>query len=172
MIAKMTPRKLASTAMGKSIPSTPVRGMTPSRSKMDDIMLTPGMMKREFGPKVASLVKVWEQPASKMEGEEEEEEDFEPITLAEFLSMTNISFLDGLGPSTSRRRTYAPPEGLNALQKPTLRDYAKAGAVSIPMLELYQFVTPPSHTPLHRVNCADVGSRVRMRQSTFQRGKQ
>jgi hypothetical protein len=136
---------------------------------MDDIMLTPGMMKREFGPKVASLVKVWEQPCA----ENGEEEDFEPITLAEFLSMTNISFLDGLGPSTTRRRTYVPPQGLNALQKPMLRDYAKAGAVSIPMLELYQFVSP-SPPPLL---CANVFvltgsfSPVRMRRNIFQRGK-
>ena len=135
MIAKMTPRK-----QPHQTPSTPVR--TPSRTPVDEIMLTPGIIKHEFGPKAASPVKLWEQPPAGEE-EEEEEEDFAPITLAEFLSMTNISFLDGLGPSTSRRRTYAPPEGLHALQKPMLRDYAKAGAVSIPMLELYQFVQPP-----------------------------
>jgi kinetochore protein Spc7/SPC105 len=133
MIAKMTPRKQQQSQL-----QSPMKLLTPKkRIEEDDIMLTPGMMKREFGPKVASLVKVWEDAG----GEEEEEEEFERITLAEFLSMTKISFLDGLGPST-RRRTFAPPEGLSLLQKPELRDYAKAGAVSIPMLELYQFVCP------------------------------
>lgn len=130
MIARLTPKKPTST----SRPGTPV-----SRPKVaDEIMLTPGMIKREFGPKVASLVKVWEDNANPKVNEEEE--DFPPITLAEFLALTNISFLDGLGPTT-RRRTYVAPEGLTALQSPEFRDYAKAGAVSIPMLELYQFVS-------------------------------
>jgi hypothetical protein len=110
-------------------------------------MLTPGMLRREFGPKVANLVKVYEDHRAPMSmdlhDEEEEEEDFEPITLAEFLAMTNISFLDGLGPSM-RRRTFVPPEGLGEFsRKAGFGDYAKAGAVSIPMLELYQFVPIP-----------------------------
>jgi hypothetical protein len=132
MIAKMTPKKPT---------RSPIKMETPRKmmSMGDDLMLTPGMMKREFGPKVANLVKVWE---DKENNDMDEEEDFPPITLAEFLSMTNISFLDGLGTST-RRRTFAPPEGLASLQKPQFADYAKAGAVSIPMLELYQFVPFP-----------------------------
>ena len=110
-------------------------------------MLTPGMLKREFGPKVSNLVKVYEDHALSMSGDvhhdEEEEDEFEPITLAEFLNMTNISFLDGLGPSM-RRRTFVPPEGLSEFsRKAGFGDYAKAGAVSIPMLELYQFVLIP-----------------------------
>ena len=111
-----------------------------------DLMLTPHTMKREFGPKVASLVKVWEDTSAA--GEDDDEEEFPSITLAEFLAMTNISFLDGLGP-TARRRTVLPPLGLGELQKPTMADYAKAGAVSIPMLELYQFVKPPHHLSPH-----------------------
>jgi Spc7 kinetochore protein len=98
-------------------------------------MLTPGMMKREFGTKVSSLVKVWEDRG-------EDDEDDVGITLPEFLSMTNISFLDGLG-TTARRRTVAPRQGLIGLKQPDIGDYAKAGAVSIPMLELYQFVISP-----------------------------
>jgi len=114
---------------------------------MDDLMLTPGMLKREFGPKVSNLVKVYEDHALSTSGDvqhdEEEEDEFEPITLAEFLTMTNISFLDGLGPSM-RRRTFVPPEGLSGFsRKAGFGDYAKAGAVSIPMLELYQFVSIP-----------------------------
>ena len=132
MIARLTPKKKPITA-----PLTPIKPITTPKALEDEIMLTPGMMKREFGPKVANLVKVWEDTGTSAD----EEEDFSPITLAEFLSMTNISFLDGLGPTT-RRRTYMPPEGLASLQKPGLGDYAKAGAVSIPMLELYQFVLP------------------------------
>lgn len=130
MIAKMTPKKQK---------ASPVKFETPRKMMTmgDDLMLTPGMMKREFGSKVANLVKVWEDKKDIMD----EEDDFPMITLAEFLTMTNISFLDGLG-TTARRRTFAPPEGLSSLQKPTLGDYAKAGAVSIPMLELYQFVPP------------------------------
>jgi hypothetical protein len=133
MIAKMTPKKPT---------RSPIKMETPRKmaSLGDDLMLTPGMMKREFGPKVANLVKVWEDKENNEEMDDEE--DFPPITLAEFLSMTNISFLDGLGTST-RRRTFAPPEGLSSLQKPQFADYAKAGAVSIPMLELYQFVRSP-----------------------------
>lgn len=129
MISRLTPKKPV---------ATPVK-ITPKRQPIekDEIMLTPGMMKREFGPKVANLVKVWEDSSQNVE----EEDNFPAITLAEFLSMTNISFLDGLGPS-NRRRTYIPPEGLSTLHKPSLRDYAKAGAVSVPMLELYQFVFP------------------------------
>ena len=134
MIARMTPKKPT-----LQVQATPVK----LKRVEDEIMLTPGMMKREFGPKVASLVKVWEDQQNIEDGDEED--DFSPITLAEFLSMTNISFLDGLGPTT-RRRTFAPPEGLSSLQKPELQNYAKAGAVSIPMLELYQFVPPPRPT--------------------------
>src|SRR5579859_5510815 len=138
LIAQMTPKKPSS-----SRTASPVKSETPRRNIStlgDDLMLTPGMMKGEFGHKVAGLVKVWEDHTAPIDGDEEEEE-FEPITLAEFLIMTNISFLDGLGPST-RRRTFVPPEGLVELQrKAEFRDYAKAGAVSIPMLELYQFVS-------------------------------
>ena len=130
MIAKMTPKK-------PSRANSPIKLETPRKPTIqDEIMLTPGMMKREFGPKVANLVKIWEDNANP------EEEDFPPITLAEFLAMTNISFLDGLGPSSTRRRTVVPPEGLSTLKKPEFADYVKAGAVSIPMLELYQFVFP------------------------------
>jgi hypothetical protein len=129
MISRLSPKKPV---------ATPVKVAPKSlATENDEIMLTPGMMKKEFRPKVANLVKVWEDSAQNAE----EEEEFPAITLAEFLSMTNISFLDGLGPS-NRRRTYIPPEGLSTLQKPSLQDYAKAGAVSIPMLELYQFVLP------------------------------
>ena len=143
LIAQMTPKKAAPAAASRT--SSPVKLETPRRRGMstlaDDLMLTPGMMKREFGSKVANLVKVWEDHTAPLDQDGEEEEDFEPITLAEFLTMTNISFLDGLGPTT-RRRTFVPPEGLSSLQKAEFKDYAKAGAVSIPMLELYQFVLP------------------------------
>lgn len=128
MISKLTPRKPTSTGIFGA--STPVR--TPAKRELEELMLTPGMMKREFGPKVANLVRVWEDGTA-------EEDDFEPITLAEFLAMTNISFLDGLGPSL-RRRTVVPPEGMLSLREAGMGDYVKAGAVSIPMLELYQFV--------------------------------
>jgi kinetochore protein Spc7/SPC105 len=150
----MTPKKSSSSTTTISRPLSPVKFETPrprrGMSMGDDLMLTPGMMKREFGSKVANLVKVWEDHTAPLDGDDcnngddGEEEDFEPITLAEFLGMTNISFLDGLGPTT-RRRTFVPPEGLSSLQKAEFKDYAKAGAVSIPMLELYQFVIPPSH---------------------------
>jgi len=141
MISKLTPRKPSAPSV---VPSTPLR--TPGKKELDEIMLTPGMLKREFGPKVANLVKVWE---DRKPEDEDAEEDFEPITLAEFLAMTNISFLDGLGPSL-RRRTVAPPEGLLSLSQPGIGDYAKAGAVSIPMLELYQFVLTIS--PCHSLS--------------------
>jgi hypothetical protein len=138
MISKLTPRKPTSTGIFGA--STPVR--TPAKRELEELMLTPGMMKREFGPKVANLVRVWEDGPP-------EDDDFEPITLAEFLAMTNISFLDGLGPSL-RRRTVVPPEGMLSLREAGMGDYVKAGAVSIPMLELYQFVphlTPETHSP-------------------------
>jgi len=138
MIARMTPRKV-SRVMSPGKSETPRRNMM---GVVDELMLTPGMMKREFGPKVANLVKIWEDNGNP--SADDGEDDFPPITLAEFLSMTNISFLDGLGPSSTRRRTVVPPEGLATLKKPEFADYAKAGAVSIPMLELYQFV-PSSH---------------------------
>ena len=62
MIARMTPKKPTNTP----IKATPVK----MRRVEDEIMLTPGMMKREFGPKVASLVKVWEDQQN-MEEEDE-----------------------------------------------------------------------------------------------------
>jgi hypothetical protein len=163
LIAQMTPKKSASSTT-ISRPLSPVKLETPrgrrGMSMADDLMLTPGMMKREFGSKVANLVKVWEDHTAPLDGDDDhnngddgvEEEDFEPITLAEFLGMTNISFLDGLGPTT-RRRTFVPPEGLSSLQKAQFKDYAKAGAVSIPMLELYQFVLPLPHPYPTNVAC-------------------
>jgi hypothetical protein len=169
MISKLTPRKPTSTGIFAG--STPVR--TPAKRELDELMLTPGMLKREFGPKVANLVRVWEDCLP------EEEEDFEPITLAEFLAMTNISFLDGLGPSL-RRRTVVPPEGMLALREAGIGDYVKAGAVSIPMLELYQFVLPisPPASPFPPVFGAHFvggltlgGSHVRMRASTLKKAR-
>src|SRR5579862_2990875 len=101
MLARLTPKK-------PSRANSPIKLETPKRNLMgDDLMLTPGMMKREFGPKVANLVKIWEDSANPSV---EDEDEFPPITLAEFLAMTNISFLDGLGPSSTRRRTVVPPE--------------------------------------------------------------
>jgi len=136
MIALLTPKKPKPISPSKL--ATPNR--TPRRA-VDELMLTPRTVKREFGPKVANLVKVWE---DHQEEEDGEGSDFPIIRLEEFLAMTNISFLDGLGP-TSRRRTTIRPENMGVLQKPQLGDFARAGAVSIPMLELYQFVStlPP-----------------------------
>jgi Spc7 kinetochore protein len=133
MISLLTPKKVREPIKME----TPSRGAYTPLSKMgEEIMLTPGMMKREFGPKVASLVKVWEDHSA-----EDVDDSLPGISLADFLSMTNISFLEGLG-IMARRRTMPPPN-LACLSSPTLSDYAKAGAVSIPMLELYQFVFAP-----------------------------
>lgn len=144
MISLMTPKKTHHTP--QSVQGVnPVKFETPKNMTRvaEELMLTPGMMKREFGTKVQSLVKVWED-----RGDDGDEDDgFVGITLPEFLAMTNISFLDGLG-TTARRRTVAPPQGLLGLKQPDIGDYAKAGAVSIPMLELYQFVPTPQTSPI------------------------
>lgn len=66
----------------------------------------------------------------------EEEEPVDPITLTEFLAMTNITFMDNLT-TTKRRETFVLPP--NLLNSATLFDYVKAAAITVPMLELYQF---------------------------------
>ncbi|KAI5844637.1 Spc7 kinetochore protein-domain-containing protein [Morchella snyderi] len=87
--------------------------------------------------------------------EEEEEEEEERITLQQFLSMTSISFLDGLT-TTKRRPTGFPTLDLRRAAaarrrssnstgpeadedpEPPLSDTVIAGACTVPMLELFQ----------------------------------
>jgi Spc7 kinetochore protein len=122
MIALLTPKKVRG--------MSPLK-MTPRKEEMKSEgaeSVSGEAIPRDVQPE--SPVKIWR-----------DEEDFEPITLGEFLSMTNISFLDGLGPSTARRRTVLPRPSI--LPRATLSDYAVAGAVTLPILSLYQFVPPP-----------------------------
>ena len=122
--------------IGKGIEERNVRDMI--------ARLTPKPSPRKLSPMKISPVKIAIDGIVKSEEvqiwkDEEEEDGFEPITLAEFLAMTNISFLDGLGPSSTRRRTVLLPS-ITSPSPPTLSDYAKAGAVLLPILSLYQFV--------------------------------
>lgn len=113
-------------------PSLPTPGV--GRTPKKKVMIAPE-------PVVASPI-----PPPGAEEEESFEEEVEPkITLQQFLSMTSISFLDGLT-TTKRRPTGFPGLELRRGRRSTdiedeeasMADCVTAGACTVPMLDLFQ----------------------------------
>lgn len=87
--------------------------------------------------------------APREEEMEEGEPDWEPITLQDFLNMTNIHFMEL--DTTKRRHTTAPGADQNSKRSSqtssgeiSLEDCVAAGLCTVPMLELYQHVSDES----------------------------
>lgn len=143
----MTPgRKTFDFDNAPSLP-TPGQGRTPKK-KTVQVAPEPTVASSPMAPPPKPILVLEEDGMQESSDEEIEEEEEPKITLQQFLSMTSISFLDGLT-TTKRRQTGFPglvlrragrrsEAGEEEEEEASMADCVIAGACTVPMLEMFQ----------------------------------
>lgn len=111
---------------------TPPKAVPQESSEQDPSTLRPQVRAVNFGDDQVM--------DDEEEAKEEEDGDYESISMQEFLEIIDISFLDDLKATSKRRRTgFAPASRrLNERDEATLEERIKAGAATAPMLNAFQ----------------------------------